>query len=80
MELLSGAIDALKIKLGSALAPAVRFTADALTMLANGIGAVFDWFNKLPAPVRNITMILVAVSVLAVAAVSAFAVLSVSLA
>lgn len=49
-------------------------------MLANGVGAVFDWFNKLPAPVRNITMILVAVSVLAVAAVSAFAILSVSLA
>ena len=79
-ELLSGAVDSLKIKLWKTLEPAIRFTADALTMLANGVGAVFDWFNKLPAPVRNITMILVAVSVLAVAAVSAFAILSVSLA
>jgi len=79
LELFSGSIDALKIKLGAALAPAVVIVTDALTTLANWIGVAFDWFNKLPAPVKNITMILLGVAVAGVAIVSAIAVLSVAL-
>lgn len=46
MEELSGAVETLQISFGSALAPAIRAIADALSGLVN-------WFNQLPQPVQN---------------------------
>lgn len=79
-ELLSGAIDSIKIKLGWFLAPAVRMVADAMTYLANGVWYLFWKFAELPWPVQNIISILWLSAIGALVAVSAFAVLSVSLA
>lgn len=46
MEELSGAVETLQISLGSALSPAIRAVADALT-------GVVNLFNALPEPVKN---------------------------
>lgn len=46
MDQLSGAVETLQIGLGSALTPAIRYVADALSGLAN-------WFNNLPGPMKQ---------------------------
>lgn len=46
MDALSGAVETLQISMGTALAPAIRWVADAL-------GGLVNWFNNLPGPVQK---------------------------